>query len=85
MIKLNDSVDLNVPLDELYRWLKALDENFAKWSPHHEYFRKVSGGLDVGEKIRFKELVMGVPYDIKGMIKENQKTDADFRIMFETM
>ncbi len=85
MIKLKDSVDLNVPLNNLYDWLKSLDENFEKWSPYHEYFRKITGGLDVGEKIQFKELVMGVPYDIKGIIQENQKSDTGFRIMFETM
>lgn len=85
MIILKDSVDISVPLDDVYHWLKALDENFVRWSPYHEYFRKLTGDLSVGDKIQFKELVMGVPYDIKGIIQENQKTDAGFRIMFETM
>jgi hypothetical protein len=67
MINLRDSVDISVPLDELYIWLQDLDKNFVLWSPYHEYFRKVSG-FNVGDEIQFKELVMGVPYDIKGVI-----------------
>ncbi len=85
MITLRDSVELSVPLDILYGWLNALDENFVKWSPYHDYFKKVSGGFDVGDKIQFKELVMGVPYDITGIIQEHEKSGDDFKIMFETM
>ncbi len=85
MITLKDSVELSVPLDALYGWLEALDENFVKWSPYHECFKKVSGGLDVGGKIQFKELVMGVPYDITGIIQRHEKNDGGFQIMFETM
>ncbi|MDR1511904.1 MAG: SRPBCC family protein [Propionibacteriaceae bacterium] len=85
MIRLKDSVDIAVPLDRLYQWLQSLDVNFVKWSPHHEYFQKTTGGLDVGDEIQFKELVMGVPYDIRGVIREHEKSDAGFRIMFASM
>jgi hypothetical protein len=85
MIKLEDSVEIAVSLDDLYNWLLALDENFVKWSPPHEYFRKLDGGLDVGDRIQFKEEVMGVPYDIKGIIKRKDKKDDGFEVMFETM
>ena len=61
MITLKDSVDIAVPLDNLYQWLQSLDTNFVKWSPYHEYFQKTTGGFDVGDEIQFKELVMGVP------------------------
>jgi hypothetical protein len=85
MITLKEYVDNSVPLDELYDGRGGLDENFVKWSPYHEYFNKISGGFDVGDKIRFKELVMGVPYDIRGIIKQHEKSTDGFRIMFETM
>lgn len=85
MITLKDAVEISVPLSELYLWLQALDTNFVKWSPYHEYFQKISGGFDVGDKIQFKELVMGVPYDIKGIIQRHDKNEDGFQIMFETM
>lgn len=85
MITLRDSVELSVSLDKVYSWLNALDENFVKWSPYHDYFKKVSGGFDVGDKIQFKELVRGVPYDITGIIQQNEKNDDGFKIMLETM
>lgn len=85
MIKLKDSVDIAVPLDSLYTWLQDLEKNFVLWSPSHEYFRKVSGGFDVGDTIQFKELVRGVSYDIKGVIKQHEKNENGFQIIFETM
>ncbi len=85
MITVSDSIDISASLDKLYEWLRTLDENFVKWSPYHEYFIKLSGGLDVGDTIQFKEVVMGVPYDIKGIIQTHTKGANEFRIMFETM
>ncbi len=85
MIKLTDSIDLSASLDELYRWFLELDKNFVRWSPYHEYFTKLTGGFEVGDQVRFKELVMGVPYDISGVIRLREKTEDGFRIMFETM
>lgn len=85
MIFLKDSIDISVPLSELYNWLQNLEDNFVKWSPHHEYFKKITGKFNVGDKIQFKELVMGVPYDITGIIQRHRKEDARFEIMFESM
>ncbi|NCC68354.1 MAG: SRPBCC family protein [Clostridia bacterium] len=85
MIQLQDSVEIDVPLERLYEWLNELDRNFVPWSPPHEYFYKITGGFDVGDQIQFKELVMGVPYDIKGVIKQHDKSENGFHIMFETM
>jgi hypothetical protein len=33
MIKLEDSIEIGVPLEELYDWLLELDQNFVRWSP----------------------------------------------------
>jgi hypothetical protein len=85
MIVLKDSVDIAVSLDRLYQWLLDLDKNFVRWSPYHDYFQKVSGGFDVGDEIHFKELVMGVSYDIKGIIRLHERNNDGFRIIFETM
>ena len=83
-IRLQDSIEINVSLNELYAWMLELDKNFVKWHPAHEYFEKVTGGFSPGDQIRFKELVMGVPYDIEGTILEHQKNDKEFYLLFET-
>lgn len=53
MIKLEDSIEINVSLEALYGWLLNLDQNFVPWSPYHTSFEKVTGGRDEGDKIRF--------------------------------
>ena len=85
MVALKDTVEISVPLNVLYNWLQALDKNFVKWSPYHEYFHKITGGFNVGDKIQFKERVMGVYYDIKGIIQKHEISDDSFQIVFETM
>lgn len=85
MIRLIDNIEINVPLSELYEWLLRLDENFVNWSPYHDYFEKVTGGFEVGDEIIFKEIIMGVPYDIKGVILQHDRTENGFHITFKTM
>ena len=85
MIKLIDEVEIAVPIDDLYSWLLDLENNFVRWSPYHDYFKKITGDFKVGDKIQFKELVMGVPYDITGIIQEQTREEDGFQIMFETM
>ena len=83
-IRLEDSIKIDTPLTELYDWMLALDKNFVKWHPAHEYFEKTTGGFEPGDQIRFKELVMGVPYDIEGTIIEHRHDDNEFFMIFET-
>ncbi len=83
-IRLEDSIKINVPLSQLYDWMLELDKNFVPWHPNHEYFIKVTGGLEPGNQIRFKELVMGESYDIEGTILEHWKNDNEFFMLFET-
>lgn len=85
MMILKDSIEITVPLNTLYAWLQALDENFVKWSPYHEGFTKISGGFEVGDTIQFKEQVEGVEYDITGIIRLHEKTDQRFTLHFETL
>ncbi|MDR2415292.1 MAG: SRPBCC family protein [Candidatus Peribacteria bacterium] len=85
MIVLTDSIDISVSLHELYHWLEALDKNFVKWSPSHEYFYKLDGGVQVGDRIQFRETVEDVSYTIKGVIQQHSTTKDSFHIVFTTM
>ena len=57
----------------------------CKIEPLSRVFKKISGGFEVSDAIQFKELVMGVPYDIKGTIQAHNKSEDGFQIKFETM
>jgi len=85
MVTLIESVEIAVPLNELYGWLLKLDRNFVKWSPCHRRFQTVTGGFAVGDKVRFRERVQRVNYRIGGIIRCHEKNENGFRIMFETM
>ena len=85
MITLIDAVEIDAPLDALYEWLLALDENFVKWSPYHRRFRKITGGLGAGSRIRFCERIEGVTYRVGGVIQKHEKDRNGFKMVFETM
>jgi hypothetical protein len=85
MITLIESVEINASLDALYGWLLRLDENFVRWSPCHRHFSKVTGGLGVGDRVRFGERVEGVSYRVGGVVRRHDKNANEFHIVFETM
>jgi hypothetical protein len=85
MITLEDSIEINTTVDQLYEWLMNLDSNFTKWNVNHKKFEKVTGGNSVGDLIYFEQCVGGVWYKIKGEITENEKSVDGFRMQFVTM
>jgi len=84
MITLRESIDIAVPPGVVYAWLKRLDENFTKWNPKHEEFEKISGGLAIGDTVRFCETVQGMTYNVRGTIVKDDADSSGFQIMFET-
>jgi len=85
MITLIDAVEIDAPLDALYEWLLALDKNFVKWSPCHRRFKKITGGFDAGDRVWFCERVKGVTYRVGGVVRQHEKTQNGFKMVFETM
>ena len=60
---LQDSVDIRAPYEAVRDFFFHLDETFVSWSPDHREFERVSGGMGVGDTVRFRETVAGVdPY-----------------------
>jgi hypothetical protein len=51
MIKLEHSIVINCTLDQLFNWFINLDKNFIKWNTNHKKFVKVTGGMEVGDKV----------------------------------
>lgn len=85
MITLEDSIEIETSLEELYNWFMNLEENFTKWHPNHKKFERLTGDNEVGDVIYFEECVSGIWYKIKGEITVKEKNKDNFRLEFKTM
>ncbi len=84
MITLKDTIDINAPLESLYEWLSNFDKHFIEWSPYHTEFKKITGGLEVGDILEFTEVVNNISYKIKVKILKKEKTDEKFIVCMQT-
>ena len=55
-----------------------------KWSPYHIECNLYNGNYNAGSKIRFREIVMGLDYDVTGTITECKQDENHFRIVFRS-
>ena len=60
------------------------EEEFVKWSPYHMECNLYNGNYNAGSKIRFREIVMGLDYDVTGTITECEQDENHFRIVFRS-
>lgn len=81
---LQDSVDIRAPYEAVRDFFFHLDETFVSWSPDHREFERVSGGMGVGDTVRFRETVAGVDYDVTGKILELEDDGGRFFIKFHS-
>ena len=59
MIKLEHSITINCTPDRLFDWFMHLEKNFTKWNTNHKKFVKVTGGMQVGDKVYFEQCING--------------------------
>lgn len=84
MIRLNEQIDIRAPYERLETWLSNFEEEFVKWSPYHIECNLYDGEYQVGSKIRFREIVMNLDYDVTGTIIECEQDKDHFRIVFRS-
>ena len=65
-------------------WTANFEEEFVKWSPYHIECNLYNGNYNAGSKIRFREIVMGLDYDVTGTITECEQDENHFRIVFRS-
>jgi len=70
MITLKERVDIPAPYERLEAWIENFREEFVKWSPYHIECDLYDGGYQVGSRIRFREIVMNLDYNVTGTITE---------------
>lgn len=53
-----------------------------KWSPYHIECNLYNGNYNAGSNIRFREIVMGLDYDVTGTITECEQDIRKIGIQF---
>ncbi len=84
MVTLTEHVDIPAPYEKLEAWLNNFQEEFVKWSPYHIECDLYDGGYEVGSKIRFREIVMNMDYNVTGTITESEQDKDHFHIVFQS-
>lgn len=82
MVVLNEVVDIPAPFEKLIGWVDNFEEEFVKWSPYHLECELLDGGINVGNKVRFYEIVMGLDYDVTGTITKSKRDENHFLFSF---
>ncbi len=84
MVTLTEKADIPAPYEKLEAWIGNFEEEFVRWSPYHIACEFYDKGYQVGNRIRFRELVMNLDYDVTGTIRECEQDKDHFRIVFQS-
>ena len=84
MIVLTEKIDIPAAYEKLEAWAANFEEEFVKWSPCHSECNLYDGNYYTGSKVRFREIVMGLDYDVVGTITECEQDKDHFRIVFQS-
>ena len=84
MVILTEQIDIPAPYEKMEAWTANFEEEFVKWSPYHIECNLYDGNYRAGSKIRFREIVMGLDYDVTGTITECEQDENHFRIVFQS-
>ena len=84
MVILTEQIDIPAPYEKLEAWVANFEEEFVKWSPYHIECNLYNGNYHAGSKVRFREIVMGLDYDVTGTITECEQDENHFRIVFRS-
>ena len=84
MVILTEQIEIPALYEKMEAWTANFEEEFVKWSPYHIECNLYNGNYQVGSKIRFREIVMGLDYDVTGTITECEQDENHFRIVFRS-
>ena len=84
MIVLTEQIEIPASYEKLKAWTANFEEEFVKWSPYHIECNLYNGNYHAGSKVRFREIVMGLDYDVTGTITECEQEENHFRIVFRS-
>ena len=84
MVVLTEQIEIPASYEKLKAWTAIFEEEFVKWSPYHIECNLYNGNYHAGSKVRFREIVMGLDYDVTGTITECEQDENHFRIVFRS-
>ncbi|MBQ1490329.1 MAG: SRPBCC family protein [Blautia sp.] len=84
MVTLREAVDIPAPYERLKDWADHFQDEFVKWSPYHTECEMYDGGYEKGMRVRFRENVGGLDYNVTGTIVDSEKDKDHFRIVFQS-
>ena len=82
MIVLTEQIEIPASYEKLKAWTANFEEEFVKWSPYHIECNLYNGNYNAGSNIRFREIVMGLDYDVTGTITECEQDIRKIGIQF---
>ena len=82
MIVLTEQIEIPASYEKLKAWTANFEEEFVKWSPYHIECNLYNGNYNAGSKIRFREIVMGLDYDVTGTIAECEQDIRKIGVQF---
>jgi hypothetical protein len=84
MVTLHEQIDIKAPYERMEAWVDHFQEEFVKWSPYHTECELYDGGYQKGMRVRFREIVGGLDYNVTGSITECEQDKDHFRIVFQS-
>ena len=84
MVILTEQIEIPASYERLKAWTANFEEEFVKWSPYHIECNLYNGNYNAGSKIRFREIVLGLDYDVTGTITECEQDENHVRIVFRS-
>ena len=84
MVVLTEQIEIPASYEKLKAWTANFEEEFVKWSPYHIECNLYNRNYHAGSKVRFREIVMGLDYDVTGTITECEQDENHFRIVFRS-
>lgn len=84
MVTLTEEIRIKAPYEKLTAWVDGFEEEFVKWSPYHLECDLYGQDIAVGSRLRFREIVMGLDYDVTGTIVRAEKSVDHFFFEFQS-
>ncbi len=84
MVTITEQTDIHAPYEKLEAWIGNFEEEFVRWSPYHIECNLYDGNYSTGSRVRFREIVMNLDYDVSGRITECEQDNDHFRIVFQS-
>lgn len=72
------------PYEKLENWLNHFETEFVQWNPFHLKCQLLDKSIEAGSEVRFYEIVVGLDYDVMGILIRRIRKEKLFLIEFQS-